>query len=59
MKEGNDVKEWMLKFDICTKANGWNAELTFLKKQALMSYLWMPTDDKKYDRIVKVLKKKI
>lgn len=60
-KEG-DVTEWLQKFEICARANGWNAGVkaakipTLFEGLALMTYLEMSEDDKTdYDKIVLAL----
>ena len=54
-----DIEEWVLRYDICASANGWNDEAkalripTLLEKEALAVYLDIPEEDRKVYENVK------
>ena len=56
-----DFKEWLTRFNICAKSNGWDDEKkyvkipTFLEGEALAVYLEMDEKKDKFEHVVKEL----
>ena len=52
IKDGDELDEWLVKFDICANSNGWDNDKktskipTFLEGEVLVAYLEMADEDK-------------
>ena len=63
IKDGDELDEWLVKFDICANSNGWDNDKkaskipTFLEGEVLVAYLEMADEDKTdYSTLVRALR---
>ena len=63
IKDGDELDEWLVKFDICANSNGWDNDKkaskipTFLEGEVLVAYLEMADEDNTdYSTLVRALR---